>query len=182
MFGASKTTANAAIVAAGFAVGTVSTQNTDNPALVDTLVTPLSSDGVDILNAPINYTIYSPFFPPFFPPSFCSCGTCTWGGSYSCEGTLSYQYYTCGCAGCPGEGGYNPAYRDGICGYVDPCAGYVCSGSPDCYKYTFTDVSVNSLNCGDNGDGTGTACYWAWGDCNCNCPATTVYQLYCGAC
>ena len=208
MLGASKTTANAAIVAAGFAVGTVSTTNTDNPALVDTLVTPLSSDGVDILNAPIDYTIYSPFFPPFFPPSFCSCiAGCNAGnitsvgvrqyGQYShldpagygwsCDSTMSYEYWTCGCGigACQAEGGYNGAYRDGVCGYSappDPCAGYVCSGSPDCYKYTFTDVSVNSLGCGDNGDGTGTACYWAWGDCNCDCPATTVYQLYCGAC
>jgi hypothetical protein len=180
LLGASKATANAAIIAAGFTVGTVSIANTDNPALVDTLVTPLSSNGVDIVNGPINYTIYSPFFPPFFPPSFCSCGTCTWGGSYSCEGTLSYEYYTCGCAGCPGEGGYNPAYRDGICGYTappDPCAGYVCTSYADCAKYAFTDVSVNSADCPAS-----TACYMAYGDCNCGCPATTANRLFCGAC
>ncbi len=146
MFGASKTTANAAIVAAGFTVGTVSVQNTDNPALVDTLVTPLSSDGVDILSAPINYTIYSPFFPPFFPPSFCSCiAGCSAGnitsvgvrqyGQYSyldpagygwtCDGTMSYEYWTCGCGAgaCPAEGGYNGAYRDGVCGYTAPAGG-----------------------------------------------------------
>ena len=145
MLGASKTAANAAIVAAGFAVGTVSTTNTDNPALVDTLVTPLSSDGVDILNAPIDYTIYSPFFPPFFPPSFCSCiAGCSAGnitsvgvrqyGQYSyldpagygwaCDGTTSYEYWTCGCGAgaCPAEGGYNGALRDGVCGYVAPAA------------------------------------------------------------
>lgn len=174
MFGASKTAANAAIVAAGFTVGTVSTANTDNPALVDTLVTSLSSDSVDILNAPINYTIYSPFFPPFFPPSFCACGGCSWGGAYSCVGTLSYQYYTCGCPGCPGEGGYNGAYRNGECGYVDPCIGYVC-GSAYAYMYTFTDCSANS-----NAQGCFFGGIWnAYGDPNCGCPATFAAFQYC---
>jgi hypothetical protein len=167
-------------------VGTVSTTGTGDPSLENKVISAVTDTSISVLNTAINYSIYSPFFPPYFPPyfppSFCSCGACTWGGLYSCEGTLSYEYYTCGCAGCPGEGGYNQAYRNGICGYVDPCAGYGCGGPADCFKYTFTDVSVNSVNCGDNGDGTGTACYWAWGDCNCNCPATTVYQLYCGAC
>ena len=49
------------------------------------------------------------------------CGPCAWNGvTYSCVGTLSYEYVTCGGAGCPGEGGQNPAYRNGVCGYVTP--------------------------------------------------------------
>lgn len=184
-------TANTIITNAGFTVGTVTSvpgaANTVNTgAVLNTVATALTDTSGVPIGSSIDYTIHNPYFPPFFPPyfppSFCSCGACSWSGLYSCEGTLSYEYYMCGCAGCPGEGGYNPAYRHGICGYVDPCVGYPCNGPPDCFKYSFTDVSVNSLNCGDNGDGTGTACYMAFGDCNCNCPATTVYQLYCGPC
>ena len=190
MLGALKSTANTAIVAAGFTVGTVSTANTDNPALLDTLVTPLSSNGVDIVNGPINYTIYSPFFPPFFPPSFCSCthngANCSGNGSncgctyvsYSCVGTLSYEYYDCGCSQtCSGSGGYNPAYRNGVCGYStppDPCAGYVC-GSAYAYMYTFTDCSANS-----NAQGCFFGGIWnAYGDPNCGCPATFAAFQYC---
>jgi len=35
---------------------------------------------------------------------------------------MSYEYWTCGCTAgaCPAEGGYNGAYRDGVCGYVAP--------------------------------------------------------------
>jgi hypothetical protein len=166
-------------------VGTVSIQSTSDPNLENKLVTSLSDTTISVLNTSIDYTIFSPFFPPYFPPyfppSFCVCGTCTWGGSYSCEGTLSYQYYTCGCAGCPGEGGYNPAYRHGICGYVDPCVGYSCQpvSSPytGCLLYIFTDVSANSADCPAS-----TACYAAYGDCNCGCPASYADRLYCGAC
>jgi hypothetical protein len=161
-------------------VGTVSTTSTADPNLENKLISAVTDTSISVLNTAISYSIYSPFFPPYFPPyfppSFCVCGTCTWGGAYSCEGTLSYQYYTCGCAGCPGEGGYNPDYRHGICGYVDPCVGYVCSGE-GCFKYFFTDVSANSADCPAS-----TACYAAYGDCNCNCPATAAYRWYCGAC
>jgi hypothetical protein len=161
-------------------VGTVSIQSTSDPNLENKLVTSLSDTTISVLNTSIDYTIFSPFFPPYFPPyfppSFCVCGTCTWGGSYSCEGTLSYEYYTCGCAGCPGEGGYNPAYRNGICGYVDPCAGYTCvtcTGTAGCsYKYSFQDCS------GVEGCPYG-AWYQAYGDPNCNCPATFADFSYC---
>jgi hypothetical protein len=66
--------------------------------------------------------------PPSFPPNFCPpCVTagpsgppCTYIG-YTCDGTLSYEYYDCGgCQTCPGTGGYNGAYRDGVCGYTAP--------------------------------------------------------------
>jgi hypothetical protein len=97
---------------------------------------------------------------------------------YSCEGTLSYEYYMCGCVGCPGEGGYNPAYRNGVCGYVDPCAGYTC-GAPNCFLYSFTDVSINSSNAGCS---PGVGCWYAYGDCNCGCPASAAYFQYCGNC
>lgn len=77
-----------------------------------------------------------PYFPPYFPPSFPPppvCGACAWDGvTYSCIGQQSFEYVTCGAAGCPGEGGQNPAYRNGICGYVtpppvDPCASVNCA-------------------------------------------------------
>ena len=70
-----------------------------------------------------------PPIPPGPPP--CSCGwngaNCSGNGSncgcsyvsYSCVGDLSYEYYDCGCSQtCSGTGGYNGAYRDGVCGYV----------------------------------------------------------------
>lgn len=164
-------------------VGTVSTTSTGDPNLQDKLISAVTDTSISVLNTAISYSIYSPFFPPYFPPyfppSFCSCGACSWQGLYSCDGQMRYQYWTCGCAGCPGEGGYNGAYVDGYCGYTappDPCAGYVCSGE-GCFKYIFTDVSVNSADCPAS-----TACYMAYGDCNCNCPATAAYRIYCGAC
>lgn len=45
------------------------------------------------------------------------------GFGWTCDGTMSYEYYiygTCGGGACPGEGGYNGAYRNGVCGYVTP--------------------------------------------------------------
>jgi hypothetical protein len=65
--------------------------------------------------------------PPYFPPSFCPpCAPQPWPANCSyvgitCDGQVSYQYYDCGgCQTCPGVGGYNGAYRDGLCGYVAP--------------------------------------------------------------
>lgn len=126
---------------------------------------------------------FPPYFPPYFPPSFCSCASSIPGGcsyvGYTCVGTLSYEYYDCGCSQtCPGTGGYNGAYRNGVCGYVDPCAGYTCSGSA-CFKYSFTDVSINSSNAGCS---PGVGCWYAYGDCNCGCPATVAIFQYCGNC
>ena len=80
-------------------------------------------------------TPVAPPVPPPEPPGPPPC-TCGWNGancsgngsncgcsyvSYSCVGDLSYEYYDCGCsqgAQCSGTGGYNGAYRDGVCGYV----------------------------------------------------------------
>ncbi len=45
------------------------------------------------------------------------------GFGWTCDGTTSYEYYiygTCGGGACPGEGGYNGALRNGVCGYVAP--------------------------------------------------------------
>ena len=68
----------------------------------------------------------TPVAPPYFPPNFCPpCassipGGCTYIG-ITCDGQVSYQYYDCGgCQTCAGTGGYNGAYRDGLCGYVAP--------------------------------------------------------------
>jgi hypothetical protein len=69
----------------------------------------------------------TPVAPPYFPPNFCPpCapppypGNCSYVG-ITCDGQVSYQYYDCGgCQTCPGVGGYNGAYRDGLCGYVAP--------------------------------------------------------------
>ena len=106
--------------------------------------------------------------PPPAPPP-CSCGwngaNCTGNGSncgcsyvsYSCVGELSYEYYDCGCAQtCPGTGGYNGAYRNGVCGYVTVQT-QVCSGCG---------------NCQSNGCG-GTICYDNCGQVcsNSGCPA-----------
>jgi len=67
--------------------------------------------------------------PAVPPPPPCTCCTAAWDGvTYSCEGTLSYEYWTACCPGCPGEGGYNQAYRDGKCGYVAPSC-VACPGS-----------------------------------------------------
>ena len=103
----------------------------------------MTDTSLEILGTQSPYERYAPFFPPFFPPSFCSCiAGCDASnitsvgvrqyGSYSnldpagygwtCDGTMSYEYWTCGCTAgaCPAEGGYNGAYRDGVCGYVAP--------------------------------------------------------------
>ena len=128
-------------------VGTVSTTSTGDPSLENKLTTAITDTTISVLNTSINYTIYSPFFPPFFPPyfppSFCSCiPGCSAGnitsvgvrqyGQYSyldpagygwaCDGTTSYEYWTCGCGAgaCPAEGGYNGALREGVCGYTAP--------------------------------------------------------------
>ena len=76
--------------------------------------------------------------PP--PPPPCNC-TLVFTG-YTCVGELSYEYFqpTTGGCGCPGEGGYNGAYRAGICGCCTPPA---CTGCG---------------NCQSNGCG-GTICY-----------------------
>jgi hypothetical protein len=74
-------------------------------------------------------TSATPVVPPPPPPPPCSCCTAAWDGvTYSCVGTLSYEYWTACCPGCPGEGGYNPAYRVGKCGYTAPA----CDGSTAC--------------------------------------------------
>ena len=36
--------------------------------------------------------------------------------TYTCVGTMSYEYYQSNCYSMPCEGGYNGAYRSGICG------------------------------------------------------------------
>ena len=36
---------------------------------------------------------------------------------YTCVGTMSYEYYQSNCYSMPCEGGYNGAYRSGICGF-----------------------------------------------------------------
>ena len=51
--------------------------------------------------------------PPYFPPP-CD-PNCNFVG-YTCVGTLSYEYYQAQCPAQPCEGGYNGAYRSGICG------------------------------------------------------------------
>jgi len=172
-------------------VGTVSTSNTDDPALENKLTTSLTDTAITLLGTSIGYTIYSPFFPPYFPPyfppAFCSCDPapwpdgCTFAG-YSCEGTISYEYYDCGCSQtCPGSGGYNQAYRNGVCGYVDPCAGYTCqavNASTGCFKYDFIDCASPLPQCTYFGTFYG-AYYFAYGDCNCNCPATYADFQYC---
>ena len=75
--------------------------------------------------------ISSSVTPPTFPPNFCppcvSPGPngppCTFV-AYTCDPavpTISYEYYDCGgCQTCPGTGGYNQAYRNGVCGYTAP--------------------------------------------------------------
>ena len=58
--------------------------------------------------------------------------------NYSCVGYLSYEYLQGSCGGCPGEGGYNPAYREGVCGYsAAACAGGGLTGAfcPECGGY-----------------------------------------------
>ena len=63
-----------------------------------------------------------PPVPP--PPPPCSCASQPWPNNcsfvgYTCDGTYRYDYYDCGCSQtCSGTGGYNGAYRDGVCGYV----------------------------------------------------------------
>lgn len=51
--------------------------------------------------------------PPYFPPP---CDPNCYFIAYTCVGTLSYQYYQSSCPAQPCEGGYNGAYRSGICG------------------------------------------------------------------
>ena len=96
--------------------------------------------------------------PPPPPPPPCSCApqpwpqNCTYVG-FSCDTTpgftqLSYQYYDCGCSQtCAGTGGYNQAYRDGVCGYVA----------------VQTQVCTGCGNCQSNGCG-GTVCYDSCGN------------------
>lgn len=69
----------------------------------------------------------TPFVPPPPPPPPCSCApapfpdNCTRVYPNTCDGTMTYQYFDCGCGQtCPGTGGYNGAYIDGSCGYVAP--------------------------------------------------------------
>lgn len=146
-------------------------------------VTTVTGYGVSATSSASNsVTPAPPAPPPPPPPPPCFCASQPWPNncSYvgpSCDGTMTYDYYDCGCSQtCPGTGGYNGRYENGSCGYVDPCAGYTCSGDA-CFKYYFTDNSINSCNCPGC-----TACYAAYGDCNCNCPAVTAIQLFCGAC
>ena len=104
--------------------------------------------------------------PPPAPPP-CSCAPQPWPDNcsyigFTCDTTpgftqLSYMYYDCGCSQtCPGTGGYNQAYRDGVCGYVAPPP-QICTGCG---------------NCQSNGCG-GTICYDSCGNVcsNSGCPA-----------
>jgi len=65
--------------------------------------------------------------PPPPPPPPCNCNLVFVG--YTCVGELSYEYYQGSCSGCPGEGGYNGAYRPGICGCCTPVS---CTGCGNC--------------------------------------------------
>jgi hypothetical protein len=51
--------------------------------------------------------------PPYFPPP---CDPNCYFITYTCVGTLSYEYYQSSCPAQPCEGGYNGAFRSGICG------------------------------------------------------------------
>jgi len=152
--GASKATANTTITNAGFTVGNVTnTTRLNANSLLDienTVDTEITGGEILPLGSAIDYAVTSPYFPPFFPPyfppSFCSCiPGCDSGnitsvgvrqyGQYSnldpagygwtCDGTTSYEYWTCGCGAgaCPAEGGYNGALREGVCGYTAPSGG-----------------------------------------------------------
>jgi len=106
--------------------------------------------------------------PPPPPPPAPACVAVTWDGvTYSCVGTLSYQYWRSNNGAtppCSGEGGYNGAYRDGICGYAAPapicpplyefirtaCDGYNLQyflADGNCNEF-LSYTEVNSTNCG----------------------------------
>ena len=129
-----------------------------------------------------------PYFPPFFPPSFCSCAptphpsNCSFVG-YTCIGTVSYEYYDCGCSQtCPGTGGYNGAYRDGVCGYTAPPAPPQCTCCVGTYAYEeqclpgglrYRTGTTYDGSCGASG-GSGVSCSGACS--NCSCPAFTQWN------
>jgi len=65
---------------------------------------------------------------------------------------MSYEYWTCGCTAgaCPAEGGYNGAYRDGVCGYVAPAPPSGGGGDPA--------PPPSGSACGACGGGSGSGC------------------------
>jgi hypothetical protein len=83
---------------------------------------------------------------------------------------MSYEYWTAGCPGCTGEGGYNGAYRDGKCGYTAPvtteatAAPVVCTPF-DGYSWT-GGYYYGALN-----EGGASCATW----CSCN-PVTNGYS------
>ena len=164
-------------------------------------VTTLTGYGVTAVSGSSNSaTPVAPGPPPPPPPPPCSCTTpgpngppCAFVG-YTCDPsvpTLSYEYYDCGCSQtCPGTGGYNQAYRDGVCGYVAPAPPPALPGCSCCvgttafeaecygpglsnYRYRY-GVSYDG-SCGASG-GSGTGCS---GACTgCSCPAFTDWGAW----
>ena len=156
-------------------------------------VTTVTGYGVSKTSSASNsVTPVAPGPPPPPPPPPCSCAPEPWPNNcsyvgYTCDGTLSYQYYDCGCSQtCPGTGGYNGAYRDGVCGYTAPpplpgcvcCVGTTvyqedCNGPGFSLRYRYGTSYDGS--CGASG-ASGTGCS---GACTtCSCPAFTDWGAW----
>jgi len=152
-------------------------------------VTTLTGYGVSAVSGSSNSsTPVAPGPPPPPPPPPCSCASEPWPNNcsyvgYTCVGTVSYEYYDCGCSQtCPGTGGYNGAYRDGVCGYTAPPAlpGCVCCVGTAAYEEEClpgglryrTGVTYDG-SCGASGS-SGTSCSGACSGCS--CPAFTDWN------
>lgn len=121
-------------------------------------VTTVTGYGVSAISVSSNsVTPVAPGPPPPPPPPPCSCAPQPWPQNcsfvgYTCDGTIRYEYYDCGCAQtCPGTGGYNGAQVDGFCGYTAP---------PAC---------AENATCADGGCGSPPegVCTTAFGGCTC---------------